>query len=66
MEFLRDRVTYFSPGDADGLAAAISAMLGAPKTPGAFVAGTTPFPELTIEACARRLFPRLSNEAAAR
>jgi glycosyltransferase involved in cell wall biosynthesis len=63
-EFLGDRVSYFAPGDADALAAALSAQLRAP--PGAPPARTTPFPELTIEACARRMFPRLSEAAGAR
>ena len=65
-EFLGDRVSYFSPGDADALAAALSAELRAPRIAGASRAGATPFPELTIEACARRLFPRLSEAAGAR
>jgi glycosyltransferase involved in cell wall biosynthesis len=63
-EFLGDRVTYFPTGDADALAVALSARLTASRSVSAFPAGTTPFPELTIEACARRLFPRLSEAAA--
>ena len=65
-QFLGDRVTYFSPGDAGALAAALSAKLRAPRIAGALPAGPTPFPELTIEACARRLFPRLTEAAGAR
>ena len=65
-EFLGDRVTYFPPGDADALAAALTARLGVPGIAGALPAGTTPFPELTIEACARRMLPRLTEAAGAR
>jgi glycosyltransferase involved in cell wall biosynthesis len=65
-EFLGDLVTYFSPGDADALAAALSATLRVPRASGALPAGTTPFPDLTIEACARRMFPRLTEAAGAR
>jgi glycosyltransferase involved in cell wall biosynthesis len=65
-EFLGNDVTYFPPGNADALAVALTAQLGAPKSPAPFPMGTSPFPELTIEACARRLFPRLSDAAGAR
>jgi glycosyltransferase involved in cell wall biosynthesis len=64
-EFLGDRVTYVPPGDADALAAALAVLLADPERARP-PAGTTPFPELTIEACARRLFPRLVEEAGAR
>jgi glycosyltransferase involved in cell wall biosynthesis len=65
-EFLGDQVPYFPPGDADALAVALTAQLGAPKSSARVPLGASPFPELTIEACARRLFPRLSDAAGAR
>jgi glycosyltransferase involved in cell wall biosynthesis len=61
-EFLGDRVIYFAPDDHDALAAAMSERLAA-RASG--MPSPMPFPELTIEACAGRLFPRLANLAGA-
>lgn len=65
-ELLEDRVTYFPPDDPDALAAALSARLANPELAAESPPGRSPFPELTIEACARRLFPRLTEAAGAR
>ncbi len=58
-EFLNGLVTFFPPGDVEALARAITDIVSRPR-PAPRAAGS-PFPELTIEACAGRLHPRLEQ-----